>query len=356
MQTCPRVSRPTGWPRRRRGPAAGLLLGALLGFLLVGCASGEEPAAPPTSGSEGDASSSSAPPGEIVGPPTRSDDHPQWQALEGLYVPRDDFGTAVVGQDVWALGGMTGERGNRLTSIEVLDTRTGTWETSDVEMPVGVASFETVAVGPRIYAFGGFDKDSRATAFSAVLDTRTGTWRELPEVPHERYAHTVTAWRGSVYLVGGRDDDGLVPEVDVFDPRSESWTTARTPMAHVRDSHDTVATPEGLMVIGGWRDYEPTDLVDLYDPATDRWRPGPRVPEPVSRAGVVVADGQVWVSYHELSYVLDLASRTWEEANALPLARHGLGYVHVGDAIYAIGGCALNPLRDVRDVDKIELG
>ena len=332
------------------------MLGSLLGGLLAGCASDDEPASAPTSGSQDGTTTTSAPPGEVVGPPTRSEDYPDWEALEGLYVPRDDFGTAVIGRDVWALGGMTGERGNRLTSIEVLDTRTGTWETSDIEMPVGVASFETVAVGPRIYAFGGFDAESHATEFSAVLDTRTGKWRELPPLPHGRYAHTVTAWGGRFYVIGGRDDKGNVAEVDVFDPRAETWSTAKTPMAHVRDSHDTVATPDGLMVLGGWRGYEPTDLVDLYDPRTDTWSKGPRLPEAVSRAGVVAAEGRVWVSYHELSYVLDLATGKWEEANALPLARHGLGYVHVGDAIYAIGGCALNPLRDVRDVDRLALG
>ena len=54
--------------------------------------------------------------------------------------------------------------------------------------------------------------------------------------------------------------------------------------------------------------------------------------------------------------VLDLGTGRWEEANALPLPRQGLGYVHVGGAIFAIGGCALNPLRDVRDVDAIRLG
>ena len=342
---------PPGRPSRWRGPAAALLLCGIL----AGCASGEEPE-PPASESDQAAEPSSTPPGEVVGPPTRSDDHPQWEGIEGLYVPRDDFGTAVVGSRVWVLGGMTGERGNRLLSIEVLDTRTGEWETSDVQMPVGIASFESVAVGSRIYSFGGLDHDNHATRFAGVLDTRTGHWRDLPPLPHARYAHTVTEWDGKLYVIGGRDEEGRVAATDVFDPRTETWTTSKTPMAHARDSHDTVATPAGLMVVGGWRGYGPTDLVDLYDPETDTWSTGPRLPKPVSRAGVAVADGHVWVSYHELSYVLDLETGKWEEANALPLPRHGLGYVHVGNAIFAIGGCALNPLRDVRDVDAISLG
>ena len=333
---------------RWRGPLAAVLLCSAL----VGCASEEDPDAAPAPTPAPTATA----PGEVVGPPTSSDAYPEWDAVDTLEVPRDDFGTAVIGTDIWTMGGMTGERGNRLVSIEILDTTTGEWRTSDIEMPVGLASFEMVAIGRDIYAFGGFDKDSVPTDFSGVLDTRTGRWRDLPALPHARYAHTVTAYEGDLYVIGGRDGDGPVAEVDVFDPRSETWTTAPTPMAHARDSHDTVATPQGLMVVGGWLDYEPTDLVDVYDPARDRWSKGPRVPQPVSRAGVTYVEGQVWTSYHELSFVLDVKSGEWEEANALPLARHGLGYVPLDGAIYAIGGCALNPLRDVRTVDRLELG
>ncbi len=327
----------------------GLLATVAICAALMGCTAGPpSPAAPSaespgTSQGEGSASE-----------PTRSEDYPQWRAIEGLHVPRDDFGTAVVGSDIWTLGGMTGDRGNRLTSIEILDTRSGRWRTSEIEMPVGLASFETVSIGPRIYAFGGFDKRSRPTAFSGVLDTRTGRWDELPAVPHPRYAHTVTLYRGDIYVIGGTDADGVVAEVDVFDPESESWTTAKTPMANARDSHDTVATPDGLMVVGGWLDSGPTDRVDLYDPVTDTWTEGPRLPAPVSRAGVAYADGRVWVSYHELSFVLE-ESGEWRQANALPLSRHGLGYIEAGDFLYAIGGCALDPLRDVRTVDRLDL-
>lgn len=341
---------------RRGGTGALLLLVVLLAGLLSGCTTGDEPSPGSGSGSDPGSAGTATPSGEVLGPPTRSDDHPRWRPLDGLFVPRDDFGTAVIGTDLWALGGMTGERGNRLTSIEVLDTGTGRWRTSDIVMPVGVASFETVAVGPRIYAFGGLDADNDPLGFAAVLDTRSGRWRSLPDLPHARYAHTVTAFDGAFYVIGGRDGDGTVPEVDVFDPRTGSWSTERAPMARARDSHETVATPDGLMVVGGWRGFEPTTAVDLYDPRTGRWTRGPSVPQPVSRAGVAVADGEVWVAYHELAYVLDLDDGTWVEANALPRARHGLGFVPVGGAIYAIGGCALNPLRDVRDVDRLELG
>lgn len=287
---------------------------------------------------------------------TTSDALPTWEPVAGLAVPRDDFATAVVDGEIWAMGGMTGERGNRLTSIEVMDTGTGEWRTSDVELPVGLAAFEAVAIGPRILAFGGFDADSVPTDFAAVLDTRTGRWRDLPPLPHARYAHSVTLHEGKIYVLGGRGPDGPVSAVDVFDPVRRTWTTSDVPMPSARDSHDTVSTPDGLLAVGGWLGDGPTDRVDLYDPATGEWSAAPPLPVPMSRAGVAVADGRVWVSLHTTSYVLDVAERdAWQPANALSLSRHGLGYVVVDDALYAIAGCAVNPLRDVRTVDRLTL-
>lgn len=336
---------------RVRAVTPGLVALLLLGS---GCAADDEPApevtAPP-------ATSSTSPGSDSDGITTQSDDLPQWQPIAGLETPRDDFGTAVIGTDVWAMGGMTGARGNRLLSIEILDTRTGEWRTSEVEMPRGLASFEVVSEGPLVYAFGGLDATSRATVFSSVLDTRSGEWRRLDPLPHARYAHTVTAYEGRFYVIGGRDQDGPVAEVDVFDPRSEEWTTLDQPMPNARDSHKTAATPDGLVVTGGFRDYEDSDLVDRFDPVSGTWSTLPALPEPMSRAGVVYTEGLVWAALHESAYVLDPSDpdASWEEANPLTLSRHGMGFVVVEGVIYSIGGCALNPLRDVRTVDRLEL-
>ena len=338
----------------RRG--RGLLVACVVTLAVVGCAS-DEPPAPAPSPTVTEPSGSSAAT-DSDGVTTTSDVYPDWTAIDGLETPRDDFGTAVVGSDIWVLGGMTGERGNRLLSIEVLDTTSGTWTTSEVEMPVGVASFEVVATGPRIYAFGGFDAESQAMDFAAVLDTRTGEWRDLPPLPHARYAHTVTAVGGSFYVIGGRDVGGEVAAVDVFDPRTETWTTLDRPMPkpRARDSHKTTAVPGGLVVAGGQRDFQDSDLVDLFDPRTGRWTTLPDLPEPMSRAGIAYADGKLWISLHESAYVMDATRlETWEPGNALTLSRHGMGYVVHDGYLYSIAGCALNPLRDVRTVDRMKL-
>ena len=126
---------------------------------------------------------------------TDAPDLPTWTAEPGLSVPRDDFATAVVGTDIWAFGGLSGDRGIRLDSVEVFDTEAEEWSDSDVVMPEGLASFEATAIGKDIYVFGGFDADSVASDFSSVLDTSTGRWRSSP-LPVGRYAHTVTLHDG----------------------------------------------------------------------------------------------------------------------------------------------------------------
>ena len=336
--------------RFRRG--RGLIAACVLTLAVAGCASDEPPTPGPTVTEPSGTSAAT----DSDGVTTTSDVYPTWSAIDGLETPRDDFGTAVIGSDIWVLGGMTGERGNRLLSIEVLDTTTSTWTTSDVEMPVGVASFEVVAEGPQIYAFGGFDAESQATDFSSVLDTRTGRWQSLPPLPHPRYAHTVTMFDGLVYVLGGRDLDGEVAEVDVFDPATERWTTLDRPMPRARDSHKAVATPAGIYVAGGQKDFVDSPLVDRFDPRTGRWTELPDLPEPMSRAGLAFAQGKLWIALHESAYVADAADpRSWEEANALTLSRHGMGFVVLDGFIYSIGGCALNPLRDVRTVERLEL-
>lgn len=343
----------------RRSPGSRVLpglAGAVLLVALAGCSGpagtgeppGGSPAAAPSEGpADGDA--------HAHDDETSSEALPDWRPIAGLYVPRDDFGTAVVGEEIWVLGGMTGARGTRLRSIEVLDTSTGSWRTARVQMPRGLASFESVALGTQILSFGGIKANGEPSRFATVLDTRTGRWRELPPMPRPRYAHTVTLHEGKVYVIGGESVAGAVPQVDVFDPRDESWRTLETRMPAPRGSHDTVSTPDGLMVLGGWLD-GPTDRVDVLDPRSGRWSRGPTLPTTMSRSGAVVADDRLWVSLHRTSYVLDLEGPgEWAEANPLGLPRHGLGYVAVGSALYAVGGCAQNPLRDVRTTERLQL-
>ncbi len=329
-------------------PVTRSVLGACTAVLLLAapaCSMGGSTAAGPEP--------ESSPPSSALEPPPAVKGMPEWEPLSTLQTPRDDFATAVVGDEIWNFGGMTGDRGNRLDSIEVYDTSTDRWRLYDGVMPEGIASFEGAAVGDQVFLFGGLDKDTNASDFSATLDTSTGTWRQLPSLPHPRYAHTVTLHDGFIYVIGGEAVSGPVRAVDIFDPRTETWTSG-APMPKARGSHDAASAGDVIYVLGGWLDGGPTDLVQVYDPAADAWTTTEPLPEPVSRAGAAVLDGKLWVSYHQFSAALDLSSGTWAPANPLTVSRHGLGYVATGGKIYGIGGCTETPLRDVRSVDVLD--
>ena len=310
---------------------------ALLGLAVVACS--PEPAAD----------------GEPRPTPTSSEPgQPQWQPRAGLSIPRDDFASAVIGNEIWTFGGLTGDRGIRLESIEVYNTRTDRWRVSRLTLPEGLASFEGTAIGNRIFLFGGLDVNTEASDFAAVLNTSTGRWRELPPLPSPRYAHSVTLHEGLIYVIGGEGAAGVIETVDVYDPARRAWSTA-DPMPEARGSHDAVSAGGVIYVLGGYLDGGPTDLVQTYDPSAGEWALAEPLPEPVSRAGATVLDDRLWVSLHEFSYVLDVGGQTWTPAPPLTVPRHGLGYVPVGDSIYGIGGCTESPLRDVRTVDVLRV-
>lgn len=344
--------RPT---ERPAGLTTRLAVGLGAALLLAGCTG----SAGPGTGTDGTATGSStetvaAPSAQPSVGPRRVDDLPRWRARAALRTPRDDFASAVVGDEIWAFGGMTGDRGTRLRSSEIYDTGADRWRPGP-RLPEGLASFEGVAVGPVIYLFGGLDEQARASDFAAAFDTRTGRWTSLPPLPHPRYAHDVDLLDGRIYVVGGEGADGVEPAVDIFDPRNGTWSRGAD-LPHPRSSLDLVPVGARIYAIGGWDVNQPTDLVQIYDPATRTWQNGPRLPAPISRGGAESVGDRIFVSWHDDNFVLDTAAGVWATANPMTVPRHGLGYIAVGDRIFGIGGCTEAPLRDVPYVDVLDLG
>lgn len=279
---------------------------------------------------------------------------PVWRQRSQIGTPRDDFAHVAIGDEIWAFGGMTGDRGTRLTTTEVYDTTDDTWRYGP-DMPEGLASFEAAAIGPKAYMFGGLDENSEPSGFAAVLDTRDGTWQRLPDLPHPRYAHDVDQVDGHIYVLGGEDSDGPVAAVDVFDPGTGRWSQAAA-MPDARSSIDIAPVGDRLFVLGGWLGAAPTGEMQVYDTGTDKWSRATPIPEPMSRGGATSLDGHIYASYHEWSYVYDVESDTWARANPMTVPRHGLGYIAVDGRIYGIGGCTEHPLRDVPFVDVVDVG
>ncbi len=149
-----------------------------------------------------------------------------------------------------------------------------------------VAAVQTVD-GPAVFSFLGIDStkawDGRS---SAVLrwDVDAPSWRILQPVPGVgRLAATAQVVRGKVYLFGGYTvaEDGSersLPNVDVYDPDADQWSSGAPIPTPVDDAVSGVWRDSLIYLISGWHDRDNVANVQIYDPASDRWLEGTPIP------------------------------------------------------------------------------
>ena len=72
---------------------------------------------------------------------------------------------------------------------------------------------------------GGAETTWHDTAWSMDLSDQSAGWKPLPQPPLKRRALAVAAHDGKIYVLGGMRESGKVTtRVDVYDPKSKSWT------------------------------------------------------------------------------------------------------------------------------------
>lgn len=145
-------------------------------------------------------------------------------------------------------------------------------------------------------------------AWLDAFNPATGAWRQLADAPRARDHFHAAVIDGKLYAVGGRRSsvatgqsfELTVPEVDVYDFASATWSTL-PPASNLPTPRagSTVAVLEGrLLVIGGesGTQREAHAEVDALDPATGRW--DALAPLGVGRHATqaVVHDGKVYVA------------------------------------------------------------
>lgn len=272
-----------------------------------------------------------------------------WDTRAALETPRDDFGMAVVDGRVWVMGGMTGERGNRLDSTEIYDPATDRWS-SGPALTAGRSSFRAAVLGSTIYVFGGASAERFGIDTVEALDTLTGKWRQLDPLPTPLFGHAVVELGGKIYVIGGYNGGKGVGTVYTYEPTTNAWRQAAS-LPTPRYNLAAVTLGGKIYALGGWVNDAPSTVVEVYDPATDRWTSGPSLLAPMSNFGAAALDGRIYAMLHKVHLVFDARANKWIAADPMPTTRHGQGVAAVGDTLYAIGGCYEEPQYDL---DKVE--
>jgi N-acetylneuraminic acid mutarotase len=227
--------------------------------------------------------------------------------------PGNHHAAEVVGHEWYLLGGLGGSSEG---TVQIFEARTRTWRLGP-RMPFAAGASASAVIDSVIYVAGGIEKD-RTIRRVAALDLRTMHWRDCAPMPLARN-HAASGTDGRrLYVFGGRgpgSGDGNdvangFADVQVYDPRTDSWTVSdggadsirRLPQA--RGGMGRAAWLGGeFWIIGGetldgagatnTRTY---DRVDRYDPLRNRWSEGPTLP--TARHGIfpVVHEGRLFVA------------------------------------------------------------
>lgn len=299
-----------------------------------------------------------------VGSALPSHAQPRWREAAALPFRVQEIYPCLHDGSLWVAGGLSpdapGAQENISGRVIRFDIEKDAWSTA-AELPEPRHHGFLVSAGGELLLFGGFiaDNGGRWSASREVLRLDGDSWSVIGELPKAQSETVAAVAGGRIHLVGGRaprgrsnadwGDQSDVATHQVFDPeRFETTTAAPLPMARnsaasfvIGDQWHVVA---GRTVGGG-----NSARHDVYDFADQRWREA--APMPQAQGGLAAASigrhgyvfGGEYFSpgsggvYAEVWH-FDADADRWYDAGRMPVPRHGLGAVTVGEEIYVVAG------------------
>ncbi len=169
------------------------------------------------------------------------------------------------------------------TSCEAMKCVPGRWVPL-ASMPAPRGNTASIAVGNKVYVFGGLNDDIAVTNNTFIYDGALNQWSEGAAFPGPRqFGATALLPDGRIALIGGHAfeaDAGVSRRVDVYSPMTDSWS-ALPSLPDERSGACAVALPNGqLIVAGGFYDRDDENSLDSvarYEPDGGTWAVIPSV-------------------------------------------------------------------------------
>jgi N-acetylneuraminic acid mutarotase len=274
-----------------------------------------------------------------------------WQFRHPSLFPVQQAPAAVLDNQIWVVGGLTGPL-QATAKTEVYDPTVRTWGAGP-PLPVALNHAMMVTYHNTLWVIGGFvPRGSNPTAGGSaavlMLNKTKTAWIPEPMLHHARAAGAAAVVGNKIVVAGGRTGDPGKPvtATEVFNGTSWHDSTAiPVPADHLAAASDGTY----LYAVGGDKLSPSNDVaaVQRFDPATGTWAQLPPMRTGASGAGAAVVDGQlITFGGENLGTVfstvqeLNLATKTWASLPNLPKARHGMGVAVIGTTIYAVDGAA----------------
>ncbi len=223
-----------------------------------------------------------------------------WTTKSEMPTARQGLSTSVVNGKIYAIGGGAASSTaytsvKTFSTVEEYDPATDTWTTKS-EMPTARGFHSANVVDGRIYVIGGSPKapDSGSILTVEVYEPATDTWTQKGDMPASRRAGFTDVVDGKIYGFGGYASRR---RVDEYDPVTDTWTE-KANLPTYRTGATTSVLDGKIYVIGGYvpgvSGYPGVATVEVYDPVTDTWTTAPDMPTGRFAPRTSVVDGKIY--------------------------------------------------------------
>lgn len=230
--------------------------------------------------------------------PEASDAH-RWEILAEMPTARFGLALAAYEDQIYALGGETGQAISPM--VERYDLITNTW-TRLSDKPTPVTDAAAAVIGGKIYIPGGRAASGELSDRLEIYDPRQDSWSQGAALPVALSGYALTAFEGHLFLFGGWDGTSYLATVYEYVPERDAWQ-AKTSMPTSRAFAGAALSSGKIYVIGGYDGKRALAAVEAYEPAKDYEGGSP-----------------------------------WSKGAALPAGRYAMGVTSIADIIHVIGG------------------
>ena len=217
----------------------------------------------------------------------------EWVTKTSMPTPRSGFAIAVYDNKIYCIGGTIGSTGTGfIANNEVYDPATDRWETKS-SMPTPRADLTASVVDGKIYLIGGKQYASTTpffieTKINEVYDPVADTWTQAASMPTGVHGYASAVVGKTIYVMGGSrqpsslENTVLSNRTQVYDTQSGNWTLAAG-LSKTNSYGAAAATtgffaPQRVYLIGGFSDWQFSNNTEVYDPETDSWSSAETMP------------------------------------------------------------------------------
>ncbi|MBP8251492.1 MAG: hypothetical protein KAX40_03950, partial [Herpetosiphon sp.] len=174
-------------------------------------------------------------------------------------------------------------------------------------------------------------------------------WKALSPLPQPLSEATGVFYADALYIIGGRNTEGIRNSVARLDLTTNQWQTKASKPTAVAAAN-AVLVDQKIYVVGG-RDANgaPLATLEIYDPATDRWQAGASMPAPRKNAMVAALDGKIYVfggndgtKATNTTFIYNPQSNSWSNGEPLPIAISNATLAQSNNDIVIAGGMSDN--------------